>query len=193
MGRDSFFDSKTLDTGAMSIYSLIENDKYLIQGRALPFNVHDEVPMGMHIPTAGNYSIALAGVDGLFTTQNIYLRDKLLNVTHDLKSSPYHFNTTAGNINDRFKVIYLNGNLNNSNFNYSNNVKVTTNENVTVYSSKEQIKSIIVYNVLGQKLKEYSNINANNFSLAGLQKNNTTLLLEIQLDNDTKTTEKIIY
>lgn len=193
MESDSFFDSKTLDTGAMSVYSLIGNEKYLIQGRSLPFNVNDEVPMGMHIPTAGNYSIALASVDGLFTTQNIYLRDKLLNVTHDLKSSPYHFNTTAGNINDRFKVVYLNGALNNASNDYNNNIKVTTNENVSVYSTKEQIKSIIVYNVLGQKLKEYTNINANNFSLAGLQKNNTTLLLEIQLDNDTKTTEKVIY
>lgn len=194
MGRDSFFDANTLDTGSMAIYSLIGNDKFGIQGRTLPFDVNDEVPIGIHIQTAGDYSIALAAIDGLFNTQNIYLRDKILNVTHDLKVSPYHFNTAAGTINNRFKIIYLNGTaLNNTTNTYSNNIKVITNENVIVNSSLEPIKSIIVYDVLGQKIKEYQNINATTFTLANLQKNNTTLFLEINLNNGIKTNEKIIF
>ncbi|WP_293871816.1 IPT/TIG domain-containing protein [Flavobacterium sp.] len=193
MGRDSFFDCITQNYGGTQLYSEIGDTKFSIQGRSLPFDVNDEVPIGINIPTQGNYTIAIAGIDGLFNSQNIYLRDILLNITHDLKVSPYSFSSNTGAINDRFKVIYLTNALGTSNTAFENNVKVMTNKKVVVNSSNLLMETIIVYNVLGQKIATYDNINSNDLILTSLNKNNATLLLEIKLQTGGTVIKKIIY
>jgi len=193
MDRDSYYDSNTAVTGSLLIYSLLNQEKLSTQGRSLPFDQNDIVPIGVHIPQAGTHTIALAAIDGLFNTQEIYLHDKALNIIHDIKSNPYLFDSEAGTFSERFDVIYQNASLSNPNFSLENSVKVITNEQIQVYSSIEPIESIIVYNVLGQKLKEYTEVNSNSFTLTNLQKNNTTLLLKIKLQNETISIQKAIY
>jgi hypothetical protein len=193
MGRDSFFDSNTATTGSLLIYSLLEQEKLSTQGRSLPFDNQDIVPIGIHIPTSGNHFIALAAVDGLFESQEIYLHDKVANTVHDIKLSPYSFESEAGTHSERFDVIYQNSTLSQPNFTLENSVTVVTNDQVQVYSSIEPIESIIVYNVLGQKLKEYNEVNSDSFILTNLQKNNTTLLLKIKLKNETIRIQKVIF
>ncbi|MEO7172736.1 fibronectin type III domain-containing protein [Flavobacterium sp.] len=193
MGRDSFYDCITQNTGGTLIYTLADNTKFSIQGRALPFDMNDEVSIGVNIPAQGNYTIAIAGVDGLFNTQNIYLKDNLLNITHDIKVSPYQFTSTLGVINDRFKIVYINNALGNPDYSFENNIKVMVNNEVAVSSNNLQIESIVAYNVLGQKLATYNNINGNYFTLSNLRKNNTTLLLKIKLQTGEIVTRKIIY
>lgn len=193
MAEDSFFDCLTQNTGDLRIYSLINDKKYIIQGRALPFDVNDEVPIGINVPTTGNYSIGLAAVDGLFEQQNIYLKDLLLNTTHDLKTAPYQFTANAGNYNDRFRVVYLTAALGNNNFDFNNEIKVITNESLSVSSSHQIMQSVIVYNVLGQEIDRYDNANSTFLTLSNVRKNNTTLLLKIKLDNGITTVRKVIY
>ena len=193
MAEDSFFDCLTQNTGDLRIYSLINDKKYIIQGRALPFDINDEVPIGVNVPTTGNYSIGLAGVDGLFNEQNIYLKDLLLNTTHDLKLAPYQFTANAGNYNDRFRVVYLTSTLGNTDLDYNNEIKVITNESLSVSSSHQIMQSVIVYNVLGQEIDRYENANSNFLTLSNVRKNNTTLLLKIKLDNGMTTVRKVIY
>ncbi|MBP6557073.1 MAG: fibronectin type III domain-containing protein [Flavobacterium sp.] len=193
MNEDHFFDCVTQNTGDLRIYSLIENNKYIIQGRTLPFDINDEVPVGINIPVTGNYSIALAAVDGLFDTQNIYIKDLTLNRVHDLKTSPYAFTSETGNYDNRFKVIYLNNSLGNSDFEIQNEVKAITNEQLSVNSSQIQMLSIEVYNVLGQQLDVYKNINSNYFTLSNLRKNNAGLLLKIKLQTGETVIRKVIY
>ena len=194
MGRDSFFDSNTLNTGSMSIYSLTSNtDKYLIQGRQLPFDVNDEVPIGIHIQTAGSYSIAIAGVDGLFNTQNIYLRDKLLDLTYDIKAAPYRFYTTAGTINERFKIVYLNNALGASNHSFDNSVRIYAKESITINSTLETIDSITAFDLLGRKLGYYANVESNEFTITNLTKNNTALLIQVKLKNGITVNQKVIF
>ncbi|MFN4026617.1 MAG: fibronectin type III domain-containing protein [Flavobacterium sp.] len=193
MAEDNFFDCLTQNTGDLRIYSLINDKKYIIQGRSLPFDVNDEVPIGINVPTTGSYSIGLAAVDGLFDQQNIYLKDLLLNTIHDLKAAPYQFTASAGNYNDRFRVVYLTAALGNNDFDYNNEVKVMTNESLSVSSSHQIIESVIVYNVLGQELARYENVNNTGLTLSNVRKNNTTLLLKITLDNGITTFRKVIY
>ena len=193
MDRDSFFDCNTAVLGSMTVYSILNEERLSIQGRSLPFDENDIVPMGVHIPESGTYTFALAAVDGLFETQTIYLKDKFLNITHNIKTNPYTFSSEQGSFDNRFEIVYLNETLSNPDFSLENEIRVVTNEFVNVYSTVEPIESIIVYNVLGQKLKEYNNVNANSFKLTSLQKNNTTLLLKIKLQNELIKIEKVIY
>jgi len=105
-GVDISFDGKLIETGS-SISSLIDNEKYVIQGRALPFEATDIVPLNFIATTVGSYTISIDHTDGLFSgNQNIYLKDKLLNTTHDLKTSAYTFNTEAGTFANRFEIVY---------------------------------------------------------------------------------------
>lgn len=193
MGVDSFFDCITQNTGGNLIYSKIGDTKFSIQGRSLPFDVNDEVTIGINIPTQGNYTIALAAIDGLFNNQKIYLRDELLNVIHDIKTNPYHFSSISGAINDRFKVVYIDNALANPTHSNEREIKVMVNNEVTVSSGSMEMESIVVYNLLGQKLDSFDKIRSNYIILSNLHKNNATLLLKIKLQTGETVTKKIIY
>ena len=106
IGKESSYDALASNL-TMGIYSFINNETFVIQGRSLPFDDNDQVSIGFNVPTSGNYSIGINTADGLFLgTQDIYLKDELLNIYHDLKSAPYTFTATAGVHNDRFKLVY---------------------------------------------------------------------------------------
>lgn len=192
---DNLFDAPTSIPSGLKLFSTISNDTnvFEIQGRSLPFDINDEIPIGINVPSQGNYSFAIAAFDGLFEDQNIYLKDTLLNITHDLKVNPYSFTTSAGVTMDRFKIVYINNALGNPSYSIDNAIKVLVNNEVAVSSSNLQMESIEVYNVLGQKLQTYNNINGNYFTLLNLHKNNTTLLLRIKLQTGETVIEKIIY
>ena len=195
MEKDSFYDCITQNSGSTQIYSVVGDDIFSIQGRALPFDVNDEVPIGINVPTQGDYTIAIAAIDGLFNEQPIYLKDELLNITHNIKSNPYHFtsNTQSGGINDRFKIVYVDNTLGNPTYTLENTVKVMVNDDVAVSSSNLQMESIIVYNLLGQELDTYKKISSNYVVLSNLRKNNVGLLLKIKLQTGEVLTKKIIF
>jgi hypothetical protein len=193
---DRLYDAVTQAPSQLWLYSFAnsyENQEFNIQGRALPFDTSDIVPLGYNAKQAGQHTIAIASVDGLFENQAIYLEDKLLNVIHNLSISPYSFTTTAGMIDDRFQLRYTNSALSTSTFNNDNSVQVVSNTNLTVYSSVELLKSIEVFDVLGRKLADYENINSNNLNLFKTKKQDAPLLLKIKLNNGNIIIKKVIY
>lgn len=100
-GYDRGFDGKNLDVGnQVNLYSFVGDIKLGIQGKALPFSDTDIIPLGFKSTISDSYSVRLSDFDGLFTSQNVYLEDKLLNVIHDLKASDYTFVTNAGTFDD---------------------------------------------------------------------------------------------
>lgn len=193
MDFDSFYDTHTMISGPMIVYSVQGDKKFLIQGRQLPFDDNDEVPIGVHLPNIGNYTFSIAAVDGLFTTQNIFLKDQLLNVIHDIKASPYTFTTTANTINDRFKIIYKNNTLNNPSYDLDASVQIISNDYITIKSSQQPIKEVVVYDLLGRKLATYNQVSTNQISLLNLQKTSTTLLVKVTLQNDMEVVKKVLF
>jgi hypothetical protein len=193
MDKDSFFDCKTSTTAAMSVYTQIGNESFIIQGRALPFDITDEIPVGVHLPTTGSYSFALAGVDGLFDTQNIYLKDNALQLIHNLKTTPYQFAAEAGNCTNRFQLVFTNGALGAAQFELDNTIQVATSESIQITSSDEPIQSVIIYDVLGRKLADNKQVNAKTLLISNLQKNNTALLVEVTTQKGARIIKKIIY
>lgn len=195
MDEDSFFDSRVIPSSdAMTFYSIIGNNAFTIQGRTFPFNENDEVPLGMDIVTPGNYSIGIGSLDGLFQQQNIYLVDMELNRIHDVKQSPYQFSSNKGKITNRFKIVYINSTLSLTDFDRDNEVFVTySNNDIKVISNIELLDSIVVYDVLGRQLANYREINLKEFTLDSLTKNNTTLLLQIKLQDGSIVNKKMVF
>jgi hypothetical protein len=194
-GKDRLFDAFSNEKLSFNIFSLIENEQMLIQGKQLPFDTNDKVNIGVTIPQDGLYKIALGAVDGLFSdvNQNIYLEDKALNIIYDLRVAPYSFMANKGILKDRFVIRYTNGVvLSNESFEATNDVVVVSNEELSVVSTKEKITDLIVFDVLGRKLFEGKNINTNTFTLP-ISKRNAPLLMEIGLANGVKTNKKVVY
>ena len=192
--KDRLFDAFTTVGTSMKIYSLINSDKMTIQGREWPFNPNDEVQLGYAAPASGIYSIGIAAVDGLFSdNQNIYLEDTQLGIIHDLRQSVYFFSTNAGENNTRFILRYTNETLGNGDFTLNNDVLVVSNQNIKVVSSSIAMTNVKIYNVLGQLLLNSNTINSNTFETSSIQKNNTTLLVQITLENGVTMTKKTVF
>lgn len=193
-GEDSFFDSMLVPSeNTMTIYSSIGFHNYTIQGRALPFDDNDEVPLGINLITSGNYSIGIGAVDGIFGNQEVFLKDELLGIVHNIKISPYYFNSEAGIIKDRFKVIYKNQILETENFDLDNEVIVATGNELEIISKNYELKNITIFDVIGRKLANYKHVNALSTILVGFTKTNGTLILGIELDNGLVVKRKIVF
>jgi hypothetical protein len=193
MDYDSLFDTYAAESDPITLFTINNNEKYIIQGRALPFNVDDQVPLGAYLSEDGNFTIAIAAVDGLFHKQNIYLYDQVLNIIHNLKTEPYHFFSNAGTINNRFKIVYTDNTLNTTNFELDSSIQFNVNAHINIKSTKYQLKEVIVYDLLGRKLKEYKNLNHKEISLHDFYRTQTTLIIKVKLETGEYINRKIIF
>ncbi|WP_124020667.1 T9SS sorting signal type C domain-containing protein [Flavobacterium aquariorum] len=106
-GFDSVFDGKSQGSNKyIDFYSINENTNFVIQGRAVPFDKADEVPLGYRTTIEGTFAISIDEVDGVLATQPVFVEDKVTNVIHNLKDGPYSFSTGIGTFNDRFVLRY---------------------------------------------------------------------------------------
>lgn len=177
------------------LYSLNEGEGLSIQGRALPFDSTDTIPLGVAISQNGIQTIAITSADGLFEspTQGIYLEDLVLNVIHDLRAAPYTFTAAPGRYENRFVLRYTNETLGNNDFINNNSVMVISNTNLSVVSIQESIQSVLVFDVLGRLLVNKQNTNSLEVPLHEVQKNNAPLVVQITLTNGTKINKKVVY
>ncbi len=195
-GMDSKFDGITLNGNSyLNFYSINNLDKLSIQGRALPFDSTDQVDLGYYTSIAGTFTINIKQFDGLFTTQNIYLKDKLLNVVYDLKSGPYSFTTATGTFDTRFTLMYTNSNLTTSSFSQNDNslAVVTQNGKIMLKSAGENIESITVNDVLGKILFTQNTIDASEFEISKINPSNQILLLTVFTADGNKSVRKVLF
>ena len=190
------YDGDHFGGNKVSLYSISENKNLAIQGRALPFNNQDLVPLGYKTTLTGNLKISIDHFDGLFESQDIYLEDLILNVIHDLKASDYTFTTVPGTFNNRFVLRYIpqetlaNPELENT---IANVVIFKDKNELKVRSSLENISKISVYDILGRTVFSEENINSNQFQAADIVYDRQTLIVKVQLANNAIVTKKVIY
>jgi hypothetical protein len=107
-GFDKLYDGTTIDSNPyIDFYSINGGKNLTIQGRALPFVITDEVPLGYKANIAGAFNISIDHVDGIFLTQDIFLKDLTTGGIHNLKNGAYSFTTEIGRFNDRFLLLYV--------------------------------------------------------------------------------------
>ena len=193
--RDRMFDAITDEKLNLNLYSAIGDDLMKIQGRTLPFDQEDRVPMGIKVPQNGNYTIGIGAVDGFFTNdQNIYLEDKENNTIHDLRLNPYSFTANAGNYPNRFVLRYTNETLGGDDLIADeSNLWVISSDGLSVKSTKNEIQSVRVFDVLGRHLAYYPNVNGYEVPLNTIQKNNAGLIIQVTLSNGSVISKKAIY
>lgn len=192
--KDQMYDAQADLKTNFNIYSLLEGyDRNTIQGRSVPFDVNDQVPLAVKVPTSGNYTIFINGIDGLLSTQNIYLEDKLYHIIHDLRTVPYTFYAEEGETLDRFVLRFSNQILSTDDHNYADQVTIFVGNHINVKSLGQSINEISVYDALGKTILDRKNINKQEIILSELLANTEMLIVKVKLENDQVVTKKIIH
>lgn len=197
-GYDSGFDGESFDGNEFVDFYSINDDKNLtIQGRALPFDQKDEIPLGYTSNIGGEFSIGIDEVDGVLVSQNIYIEDKMTNTIKNLKDGVYSFTTKPGAFNDRFVLRFTNVEkiLGNDDFETFDSTILVSNKNkqVKVNSSAETIDSVEVYDLLGRLIYQEVNVNANELVISNLAIKQQILVVRIGLQKGKIITKKIEY
>ena len=190
---DNLYDGKTFaSNNALSLYSISGTDNYSIQGRALPFADADVVPLGYKTTINGTFTIAIENVDGLFQNQNVYLFDRLSNISQNLKNGTYSFDAVAGTFNDRFELRFTEAALAVEN-------PISNASRTNIYGKDKQlhvqsasIKSVTVYDLLGRTVFSEDMINGPEFTSPVLTVSNQVLIVAVKSANGFETVRKII-
>jgi len=193
---DTRFDGEIFGGNQITFYSLLENKKLTIQGRALPFNNQDQVPLGYKSTLNGTLSISIDHYDGLFEGQDVYLEDKSLNIVHDLKASAYSFASVAGTFNERFVLRFLPSETlgNPDHANIANGVILyQENGKIMIKSQLEALEQVTVYDLLGRNIFDKANIGQNEFGIHNMVMNEQPLIVKIRLANGQVVNKKSVY
>lgn len=195
-GIDNRIDGRFINDNQTALNSLIDEEEFVIQGKPLPFLNSDIVPLAFKTETAGNFSVAIDHVDGLFENgQDIYIKDNLTNVTHKLNDSEYQFTSAAGIFNARFNIVYTNSALENPDFNFNPNsiIVYTKDRNLVINSSILSIKNVKIFDVRGRFLHEVKNANTNSLSINDIGLARQALIIQITTEENSITYKKVIY
>jgi GEVED domain/Fibronectin type III domain len=194
-GLDRGYDGKVFDVGnQVFLYTKVDDTVLGVQGKALPFDENDIVPLGFKSSIASNYEIRLSDFDGLFASQNVYLEDTYMNVIHDLKASNYSFSTDAGTFEDRFIIRYVNSTLNNNQVNFDENsvIILKQNDDILIDCSSE-MNSVKIHDVRGREIFAKENVNANHFVISSLNSSEQVLIVSVTTNDGKKVTKKVVF
>lgn len=189
-GYEIDFDGELFIIGSDSFYSLLDSKKLAIQGKA-SFDIDDKVGLGNVYSQNGNYKISIANKEGIFgSSQNIYLKDKLLNKIINLSNEDYIFQATKGTDITRFEIVYKDEAVLNTGSNSKPDFIVYKDGNNQVIKSSKKLGEIEVFDVSGKLIKS---LNTNDLEVridmsAFL---NGTYILKVENSGDIKT-KKII-
>jgi hypothetical protein len=195
-GVDHSIDGRLIMDGDIALASLIGNESYAIQGRTLPFDSADVVPLSLRVVTPGDYTITIDRVDGLFANngQTVYLRDNTTGNVHNLSEGSYTFTTASGTFDNRFEVLYQAPlAIATPVFNESQVViyKTVTNE-LSINTGNIVMSSVQIFDVTGRLLITEKNINASNVLLKTAT-STEILLVQITSNDGVKVTKKVLF
>jgi len=194
-GIDRSYDAVYVDAGnPLSIYSLVGQDHLTIKANGLPFNDQDLHPLGYNATTAGAYKIEMPLFDGLFENQEVYLEDKLLNVTHNLKLGTYNFTTEAGTFNDRFVLRFTPAAVPVNTNALTNDVIIYKNATgIHIQSTNTNIKEVAVSDIRGRMIYNTKGLNTTKFDIDSLSVAQEVLIVQVTTENGTIINKKIVY
>jgi subtilisin-like proprotein convertase family protein len=193
---DEAIDGKYINDSQISFNSLLNNEEYAVQLVAPTFNITDVFPMKFKTTTAGDFTISIDHVDGIFVAnQDVYLRDNLLQIIHNLSVAEYNFTTQIGEFNTRFDIIFEPNALSNLENQIDDNTIIAyANDNqLHVESSNLNMQKIIIYDALGRILYSNDSVLNKGIIISSLKMQKQALFITIELENGTKAYKKIIY
>ena len=193
------YDTNKSLTNGVALYSIIEgsNKKFAIQSKDVSgINESETIKLGYStaITVATLYKLSIAQLEGDFLNSNtVYLKDNLLNKTHNLSASDYTFTSGAGEFNNRFEITFNNQTLAVEDVILNKNtIKIVELDNDYVQfsaSNNLNIKSVDIFDVLGRQLYQFEGKSASEiYKLSNLS--NSVYIAKVTLSNGAVITKK---
>ncbi len=192
---DRLYDGFSINQSENQFYSLLSDQRLTIQGKALPFEDTDTIPLGYKSSTSGIFTLTINKLDGLFESalQDIYLEDTELNIIHDLRVNPYIFSSDQGTFDNRFILRFNAVTLSTNAQDILANVYIKSiNKTINVTSSLSEIKTFELYDVTGRTI--YKNLKVGNTNYTH-QTNNLsagTYIVKVSLENGATVSKKLM-
>lgn len=186
------YDGKYINDSPFALTSNINNEEFTIQGRPA-FDASDVVALNFKTATAGNYTIAIDHVDGLFSgNQDIYLVDSKTGTETNLKTSSYTFTAAAEVDNTRFSLKFQKTlSLDPQAFS-DNSVIVYKNGGVIyVNSGAKMMNNVKVFDIQGRLIAEQKSVKANTTSIQNLKASNQVLIVKVTTDDNQVISKKV--
>ncbi|SHG74920.1 hypothetical protein SAMN05443549_106116 [Flavobacterium fluvii] len=190
------FDGQSFDANEyVDFYSISQDKNLVIQGRALPFDENDEVPLGFKTVITGEFTINIDQTDGLLANQPVFLEDKLTNTIVDLKSGNYTFSTTEGTFDDRFVLRYAGKTLGTTDTEMLKNSIVVSvkDKQININSFAENMEKVVVYDESGKEVYQREKLNTNELVISNLVSSHQVLIVKTSLQNGEIVSKKVIY
>jgi hypothetical protein len=188
-------DGKYINDAPTALTSIINDEEYIIQGRALPFESTDVVSLAFKAKTAGQYTIAIDHTDGLFAKgQNVYLVDSVTGREINLSNEAYTFTAESGTANDRFTLKYESSSKTVGSSVFTDNTITVYKTNGTLYvnSAGRAFVNIKVFDVQGRLITEQKDLNATNAAIKNLKTTQQLLLIQVTSEDKKVVTKKVV-
>ena len=159
-GIDTGYDANMIDVQPNDMYFLNTNTKLVIQGDGY-FNTSNVYPLGVVTAVEGNVKFNLDNLEEFDSNQNIYIFDNVTNLYHDIRKEAFEIYLPVGTVNNRFSLRFKNTAAIEENILVSNEnimVAFTKNDkmiNVINNAIDTKVKSVILFNILGQFLNAW--------------------------------------
>ena len=195
-GVDAGLDGAFFNNGAISLTTLINNDRYAIQFRGFPFSSSSMMPLSFETSISGTFTLAIDHMDGLFLDPNqpVYIYDVDTNNYVNLKTTNYSFSATPGTYNNRFRVVYNNTlDVANNTFRVSDLVVSKSNDSIIINSGNIVLVNVALFSIDGKMLYNNNNVNSNELLISNLYVNNQPMIVKAISDNGNIVSKKWLY
>ena len=194
---DWAFDGKLYEEQIDDMFWVINEESYIIQA-SNEADISSIYPLGIKTATDGLNTIMLDDLENVPTDMNVYLHDIALDIYHDLKESDYEIFLNAGEYLSRFEITFgtpeeilgiddqITSHLD---VLYSNDI----DKIVVVNPNSIALKTLTLYNMLGQSVYTIDNLEENNYSEYRIKNVSTgAYIIKLQTATGSFVTKKII-
>ncbi|WNM19021.1 LamG-like jellyroll fold domain-containing protein [Flavobacterium capsici] len=190
-GYDNGYDALSIETLSNDMYFLNGTNKLNISGEGY-FNVDNIYPLGVKNAVAGNVTFMVDQKINIDNNQEVYIFDNVTNTYNSIKDQNFQINLPAGTYENRFSLRFTDGssslgtndNEQTSEIVVSNSI-VNNTINVKNNSLESTVKSVLVFNMIGQQVKTWNveNQDQNNIEFSTKGMSTGTYIVKVITDN----------
>lgn len=192
---DAALDGRYINDSENAFYTILNQEPFTIQARALPFENTDVVNLGFKTTSGGTFSIVLNEKDGVFADNDeIFIKDNALGIWHNITNSPYEFVSEAGSFSARFELVYQDVlSVNESLTDANHFIVLKENNGLVVRSVQEEIATVNVFDLSGRLIATSKNNSSTNVSIPLGSTQTQILLLQVITQKGITLTKKVVY
>jgi hypothetical protein len=193
---DVGYDAIQIDTQKSDCYFPLETKKLVIQGKGY-FSEKSIIPIGISLEHSEKIILSLVDVENFDSNQAIFIYDNVTQQYYNLRTNVAEITLAKGTYDNRFSLRFNNEKLNNET-SIKSDIRVfysptTGILNIIKNQYETNIKSVALYNILGQKLAHWEITNQHQQSMELIPKNLKTGVYLVKIKtNISETTQKIM-